>query len=297
MSYGHRKKLLPYLLLAPSVAVLVTIGVYPFIYSVVLSTGSAVLTKPWLPSRFVGFENYQRLATDPYFVSTLVTTIVFTVTVVALQFALGLGLALLLERTFKGRGLVRSLLIVPMVTTPIIVGLIWKSLLYPQYGFVTYYGSVLQDALGIQFPVWLENKDWALFTVAMVDVWHWTPFMFLVLSAGLASLPRAPLEAAKVDGASPWQTFMHVTLPLLKPAVFVCLIIRTMDAFRVFDKVYALTQGGPSNVTEVLSIYLYRLTFRFFYISRGAAAAIFMLMIIFATSWVAVKTFRKKEAF
>jgi len=263
----------------------------------VLSTGSAVLTKPWLPSRFVGFENYQRLATDPYFVSTLVTTIVFTVTVVALQFALGLGLALLLERTFKGRGLVRSLLIVPMVTTPIIVGLIWKSLLYPQYGFVTYYGSVLQDALGIQFPVWLENKDWALFTVAMVDVWHWTPFMFLVLSAGLASLPRAPLEAAKVDGASPWQTFMHVTLPLLKPAVFVCLIIRTMDAFRVFDKVYALTQGGPSNVTEVLSIYLYRLTFRFFYISRGAAAAIFMLMIIFATSWVAVKTFRKKEAF
>ena len=294
-TYKYWKRFFPYLLLIPSVAIFVSIGVYPFIYAIVLSLGNKVLTKPWLPARFMGAANYQLLLTDSYFFHVLKTTVVFTLATVGLEFLIGLGLALLLHREFRTKGLFRSLFIVPMVTTPIIVGLTWRFLLYPQFGLITYWSNLMSEHFGIKLPIWLENVNWALFTVIMSDVWHWTPFMFLVLSAGLAALPQGPFEAARVDGAGTWQMFKNVTLPLLRPAIFVCFVIRGMDAFRTFDKVYALTGGGPSNVTELLSIYLYRLTFRFFYISRGAAAAILMLIMIIAMSWVTLKTFRREE--
>lgn len=294
-TYRFWRKLFPYLLLIPSVAILVSMGVYPFVYAIILSLGNKVLTKPWLPARFMGAANYGFLLTDSYFYYVLKTTVIFTLATVGLEFLIGLGLALLLAREFRTRGLFRSLYIVPMVTTPIIVGLTWRFLLYPQYGLITYWSTLMYKHFGLKLPIWLEDMDWVLFTVIMTDVWHWTPFMFLVLSAGLAALPQGPFEAAKVDGAGKWQMFKNVTLPLLKPAIFICFIIRGMDSFRTFDKIYVLTGGGPSNVTELLSIYLYRLTFRFFYVSRGAAAALLMLVMIIAVSWITLKAFRREE--
>jgi len=295
LSIGKKywKRLFPYLLLMPSVVILVSIGVYPFVYALVLGFENVVLTKPWLPARFMGIENYKWLLVNPYFHKVIQVSIVFTFAAVLMEFALGLGLALLLQRRI-GR-VVRSVLIIPMVTTPIIVGLMWRFLFYPQYGLLTYWGELISRWLSVPIPVWLEDVRGALFLIIMADVWHWTPFVFLVLSAGLVSLPRWPFEAAELDGANRFQMLRHVTLPLLKRVIFICLVIRGMDAFRTFDKVYALTEGGPSNATEVLSMYLHRVTFRFFYVSRGAALAILALIIILVMTRVALGVFQVEE--
>jgi multiple sugar transport system permease protein len=259
---GLGARLFPYWFLAPAVALLLALTVYPFFYIVRLSLyrmspGGEV---------FVGADNFLRLVRDPLFFQSLGQTLVFTVGALALEFGLGLGLALLLDSQIRGRSLWRSLLLLPMILPPVV----------PNFGVLN--GALQLGGVDTSRLTWLADPSVALAAVIVVDVWEWTPFVFLILLAGLQAIPEEPYEAARIDGASAWQTFRHVTLPLLAPAILVALLLRTIDLLRIFDQVFILTQGGPGFATETISLYIYKTAFRFF--DFGYAAAMSLLLLV-----------------
>ena len=273
----YRRPYFPFLLLAPAVLTLLAIGLYPLVYALNLSVTNVVLNRPWIPTFFVGPANFASVLLDEHVRHAFWVTVIFTVSAVTIELLLGLCLALLMQRPRFGSGFFRTAFIVPMVTTPVIVGLMWRFMLQPNVGVLDYYGRQLSLATGVQVPLWLADAAWTLPAVIFVDVWHWTPFMFLILSAGLSAIPRAPIEAARVDGASRFYVFRTVTLPMLKPALLIALLFRTIDAIITFDEIFVLTSGGPGNATDVLSMFLYRMSFVYFHTSRGAALAILMV--------------------
>ncbi len=196
----------------------------------------------------------------------------------SLEFVLGFVLALLLFHFVQRRRLVLTLLLVPMMLAPVAVGLIWKLLLQGDFGMVTYY--LRQFGLLDVRSALLSNADAVLPTLVLIDVWQWTPFVTLVMLAGLMSLPREPFEAAVMDGARPWQIFRDVSLPLLRPIIALVLLLRGIDAFKEFDKVFILTGGGPGTSTELLSIYTYRVSFRSWDLGYGAACAFMVYLVV-----------------
>jgi multiple sugar transport system permease protein len=287
----HRKLTgdwLPYLLLAPAIITLASLTLYPFLYSIYISL---FLFRGGEVADFIGLGNYGRLLTDGQFWNSLRVVGTFTLISVALEFVLGMILALFLSQNLKLRGLWRSLVIVPMMLTPVVVGVIWRLMLNPGIGVVNYF----LQSLGLPAVEWLSKGTWAFVSIVMVDVWNWTPFMFLILLAGLESLPIEPFEAARIDGATPVRIFLDHTLPLMKPSILVAVLIRTMDSLRIFDQVFILTQGGPGNSTEVASLYLYKTAFKFF--DQGyAAAGLFVLMIfVNIISMVYVRMLSRQE--
>ena len=204
-----------------------------------------------------GLANYAELGTNPFYSAALRNTFVFVIAAVVLEMALGFGLALLVSRVARGRTLFLAIFLLPILIPGIVIGAIWKLMYNFDFGlfndFVGLFGMPPQD--------WLGNANLALASVVLVDVWHWTAFCFLLLLAGLESLPQDVYEAAKLDGASPWQELRHVTLPLMLPVIVVTLVTRMLLAFKVFDEVYLLTQGGPGTATEVLSFTVFRVFF------------------------------------
>lgn len=288
------RKFFPWLLLAPTLIVLAFLGLFPFVYALRLASSNIILIKPYLPKIFMGLDQYKDLVQDPKFINALKVTIIFTVEAVFIQFWSGLGLALLFKRKIRGKSVFRICLLVPMVLTPVVVGLMWRFLLYPHAGLVTYYTAKVAEFFGFTPPQWLANPRLALQTLIWIDIWEWTPFMFLILHAGLSSIPSEPYEAAKMDGASTWYTFRTITLPLLKPSILIALLIRTMDAFRTFDTIFVLTEGGPGNSTETLNIFLTHLGFKFFYTSKAAALSLVMLVMIIVMSFSFIKMLRKE---
>jgi multiple sugar transport system permease protein len=204
---------------------------------------------------------------------------------------LGMGLALLLNQELKGRGLLRSFILLPMMCTNVVIGLMWRLLLNYQYGLVNYY----LGRLGFLPVEWLSSPDVAMASVVLVDVWNTTSFVALMLLAGLQSLPDEPYEAARIDGASPIQSFFYLTLPLLKPIILVTLLWRFIDTFRIFDVVYLLTAGGPARATETVSIYIYRYGFQSFNLGVSAASSFIMLLIMLVVAGFLVKTIGREE--
>ncbi|MBS7649707.1 sugar ABC transporter permease, partial [Candidatus Bathyarchaeota archaeon] len=186
-------------------------------------------------------------------------TLKFVSIAVALEFTLGFILALILNQDIRGGRIYRFICILPMMLMPTIIGFIWKFLYHGDIGLINYVLSFL----GIQRRPWLGNADTAMYAIILTDVWQWTPFCFLVLLAGLQSLPIEPFEAAKIDGASRWLIFKNITIPLLKPSIIVALLFRTIDSFKIFDLIYVMTHGGPGNATMVMSLYIYRWAFIF----------------------------------
>jgi multiple sugar transport system permease protein len=265
-------RLFPYWFLAPAVALLLGLTVYPLFYIVRLS----LYRMSPAGEVFVGADNFLRLARDPLFFQSLGQTLVLTVGALALEFGLGLGLALLLDSQIRGRNLWRSLLLLPMILPPVVVGVIWRLIYNPNFGVLN--GALQLAGVDTTRLTWLADPSVALAAVIVVDVWEWTPFVFLILLAGLQAIPEEPYEAARIDGASAWQTFRHVTLPLLAPAILVALLLRTMDLLRIFDQVFILTQGGPGFATETISLYIYKTAFRFF--DFGYAAAMSLLLLV-----------------
>lgn len=265
-------RLFPYWFLAPSVALLLALTVYPFLYILRLSLYRMSPTG----EVFVGADNFLRLARDPLFFQSLGQTLVLTAGALALEFGLGLGLALLLDSQIRGRNLWRALLLLPMILPPVVVGVIWRLIYNPNFGVLN--GALQLAGVDTTRLTWLADPSVALAAVIVVDVWEWTPFVFLILLAGLQAIPEEPYEAARIDGASAWQTFWHVTLPLLTPAILVALLLRTMDLLRIFDQVFILTQGGPGFATETISLYIYKTAFRFF--DFGYAAAMSLLLLV-----------------
>jgi multiple sugar transport system permease protein len=284
----------PWLLMAPTLVILVAIGIFPFIYSLRMASLDYMLTKPNLPVSYVGLEQYREVIQDENFWNSLKLTLIFTIEGVFIQFSLGLGLAMLFTRNIKGKGIFRLCILIPMVLTPVVVAMIWKFLLYPNIGLVSYYAAKVFGWFGSQPPQFLATPMMALQTLIFIDIWEWTPFIFLILNAGLASQPREAIEAARIDGASNFYIWRTLTLPLLKPSIMIALIIRTMDAFRTFDTVAVLTQGGPGNATEILSVSLANIGFRFYYTSQATALSLLMLVIIVLMSYAFVRILRRQ---
>ncbi|HEU4714328.1 MAG TPA: sugar ABC transporter permease [Pyrinomonadaceae bacterium] len=263
---SSRHLLLPYLLIAPAVAVLLALSIYPLIYSI---TVSLQVGDDW------SMGNFTRLATDNFFLTAMAHTFVYAVVALTCEFLLGLTLALLLNKQIRGRGLFRAGLLVPMMLPPVVVGVVWRLMLNPNFGAVN--GTLKQIGIDTESLTWTASPTLAMLAVIAVDIWQWTPFVFLVLLAGLQAIPQEPYEAALIDGSSRWQTFRHVTLPLLKPAILIVLLLRTMDLLRVFDQIFILTEGGPGFATETISLYIYRTAFRFFDFGYAAAMSFVLL--------------------
>lgn len=298
-SFGSRfgpsnKKVFPWVLMAPTLIILFAIGIYPFLYALSLASQNVILSKPYLPRFFVGLYQYQSLIQDPEFWHALKVTLIFTIEAVFIEFWLGLGLALLFQRSLRGASIFRIFILIPMILPPLVAALIWRYMFFPGAGLVTYYTGKLGEIFGFSQIPFLSDPDLALQTLVFVDVWEWTPFMFLMLSAGLASIPRQPYEAAEIDGASAWRVFWTITMPLLRPAILIAVVIRTMDAFRTFELIVVMTRGGPGNATTTLNVLLTKTGLEFFDASRAAALSLLMMMVIIVMSFVFIRVFRSK---
>lgn len=271
-----KKQLEPAFYIAPAFLVLIVILIYPIGYSFWLSFHKWTLRDfvngvPW-----VGLQNYISLFSNPDFLSSIRVTVTFVICAISLEFTLGMGLALLLNRNLKFKGLIRSFILIPMMCTNVVIGLTWRLLFNYNFGIINYYLT----QINLQPVEWLSNPDIALISIIIVDVWNTTSFVTLMLLAGLQSMPDEPFEAAKIDGASAWQTFLYLILPLLRPTILVTLLWRLIDAFRIFDVVYLLTAGGPAHATETVSIYVYNYGFKSFNLGYASAASFIMITIM-----------------
>ncbi len=269
LSFAKRRRIFLFLLGLPAVAYVLAITIWPLAQGVIFSFYDYSLLRPAAAS-FVGLENYRELLSDPAARNSIATTAVFTVSAVAIEFVLGLGLALLLWRDTTFHRACLALLLIPVTMTPLVVGLVFRALLAPDFGMIGYFMSEwgLSSPRGL-----LGDPATALATLVAVDTWQWTPFMALILLAGLKSLPSDILEAAEADGATGAQRFRIIILPMLLPAIFLALVLRTMDAFRVFDIVFSTTNGGPADATNVLMVYAVKQGLEFFNIGFAAAIA------------------------
>jgi multiple sugar transport system permease protein len=260
--------------LLPAYGAIVAVVGIPVVYSLWLSFHQWKLAtfKKGVP--FVGLDNYASVLADDGFWHSLQVTLTFTLAALAIEMVLGTALAVLLDQEFRGRRGIRILLLLPMFVTNVVIGLIWRILLSYDFGVVNWFLSLL----GLPKVAWLGDPGLALWSLVIVDVWNTTAFVTLLVLAGLQGVPDEPRQAARVDGASSWQVFRHVTLPLLRPVLFVAIVWRTIDLFRIFDVVFSLTGGGPYNATETISLYAYNQGFASF--NLGLASAISYLIII-----------------
>lgn len=267
------------LFLTPSLILLLALLVGPFVYMVVVSFTDLSFAIPNHTGNFVGFDNYRKLMRDdPLFWESFWTTIRFVTAALSIEFLIGLSLALLLFHSVERHRIILTLILLPMMLAPVAVGLMWKLLLQGEFGMLTHYLREV-GIFGAQTAP-LSSYHLVLPTMILIDVWEWTPFVTLVLLAGLLSLPREPYEAAIIDGAGPIRVFFDVTLPLLRPIIALVLLLRGIDAFKEFDKVWILTGGGPGSATELLSIYTWRINFRNWDFGYGAVVALMVYLVV-----------------
>jgi multiple sugar transport system permease protein len=276
-TFATRRRIEGWLLVVPAIILIVGLSIFPLIQSLLLSFQRWDLQSQEHP--FIGLQNYRDALTDPRVWGALQNTGIIVVAAVALEFLLGLGLALLFAGDFKGKRLAMPLLMLPVMVVPIVVGLTWRMLWDNQYGAIN---QTLSWIAGRDVNIlWLAHRDSALFAMVVTDVWQWTPFMFLVLLAGLSSVNPELYEAAALDGAGWWQSLRDVSLPGIARVIAVAIIFRALDAFKIFDLVYMFTQGGPGTSTESISWYIYQLGFKFFRL--GYASAVSFLVVILLT--------------
>jgi multiple sugar transport system permease protein len=262
------------LLVAPVVAYLFAFSLFPLLYSLAVSFFEWSQVESTFS--FIGLGNYQELIADPVFWEASVNTAILMVAGVAIQLVVGTALAIFFDTQLRGSWIVRGVLILPMLLTPIVVGLMWRAMLNPDWGIVNW----ALGELGLPQPLWLGDPSLALITLILVDSWQWVPFIMVIVFARLQALPNEVFEASRVDGATWWQTLRRVTLPMLAPAIIFAGIFRAIDAFRSFDVVFGLTYGGPGRLTTTLSFYAWENSFRFD--RYGYASAISYVMVVVA---------------
>ena len=277
-SFAARQRRTGWFMAAPTIVAILALGIFPLLYSLFLSFQRRDLQHP-NEDQFVGLGNYAAALADARFWGSMTNTVLLVVGGITLQFVLGLGLALVVVDELRGKRFIIPLLMLPVMMVPVVVALGWRILWDSQYGAINHILSfILRRNVDI---LWLTNKWTALFAILVTDVWQWTPFMFLILLAGLSSLNPELYEAAALDGAGWWQELRQITLPGLAPVIAVAVIFRALDAFKIFDQIFMLTQGQPGTSTETISWYIYQVGYRFF--SMGYAAAISYLLVIFLT--------------
>jgi multiple sugar transport system permease protein len=264
-------------MLLPLLVFVALIVIYPLFFSFRISLFDYRLTDPNQTQTFVGFGNYARAIKDPVVSVALVNTLLFVAGTVIVELMLGLGLALLFSGETRLAQIIRSFLLIPMALPPLVVGLIWKSLYNADFGVIPYYIKLLGGNVG-HGP--LSEIRLAMPAVILVDVWQWTPLLMVIFLAGLKSLPSEPYEAAYVDGATRWQAFIYLTLPLLKPTFLIAVLLRTVQSIKVFDTIYATTSGGPGQATTVLNFHIYTVGMSFFDMGYAAALANILLILV-----------------
>ena len=273
---------------APAVVLVAAIIVYPIIYTGWMSLHewfASSLTGP----KFIGAANYVKiLVGDARFREAVVRTLYFTLVAVAAETILGVAMALLFNREFWGRGLLRTLAILPMVATPTAIALVFVMMYHPTLGVANY----LLSLVGLSAFRWTYSSQTVLYALALVDVWQWTPLIMLIALAGLASLPREPYEAAHLDGATSWQSFWHITLPLLRPTLVVAILFRSIDALKTFDIIFVMTQGGPANSSETINLLLFNQAFSYFNMGYAASMAVALFALVMGASLILIKVRR-----
>lgn len=273
---GLQRSLIPYLFLAPSALVLLLVVAVPIGYAVTLSFVQWDLLRPERGLQFAGLLNYAELIVSDVFREALVVTLIFVAGSLTLQMPLGLALALLVNREFHFKYTVQSLLLMPLMVMPVAVSMYWRHMLEPSTGVINH----LLRLIGVPVQSWLSDLNWALVALVIVDTCRATPFVFILCLAGLQAIPRELPEAARVDGASALALLRHITLPLLAPVLLVALLLRLMDAIRVFDLIVALTLGGPGGATRTLIYLNYEIAFSYFQIGRAAALSVLIVLLI-----------------
>ena len=284
--FGHRYA--RFIFPAPALLMVACIIVYPVLY-----TGWMSLTE-WFassltPPKFIAIENYTKIITaDPRFRDAFFRTIYFTIIAVSIESVLGVGMAVLFNREFWGRGLVRTLSILPMMATPTAISLVFVMMYHPTLGVMNY----LVSLVGLSPFKWTYSSKTALYAIALVDVWEWTPLIMLIALAGLAALPKEPYESALIDGASNLQCFWYITLPLLRPTLIVAILFRSIDALKTFDIIFVMTQGGPANASETINILLFNQAFSYFNMGYASSMAVALFAIVMGASLILMKVRR-----
>jgi multiple sugar transport system permease protein len=288
---GSRRRLSGILLTTPAIVALALTVAYPVLWTVSLSFQKFGLTAASPPPAFAGFDNYSRVLGAPAFRDALLQTVGYVVVTLTLELLIAIPIALMLNRESTDRRAMRVVIALPLMIAPVVASLAWKFLFSNGYGLI----NRGLELVGLPAPSWFADVWLARITILVTNVWLALPFVVLVLLAGLSNIPKELVEAARVDGAGGWRIFLHITLPLLKPALLIILVIRLADAFRVFDAVYVLTGGGPGNATDVMSSYLYRLLFTNTDFAGGSAAAVLFVVVVGACAWALFVLLREKE--
>ena len=281
-SYIRRQERFGLIMTAPSLLFLAAVAALPLVILVVMSTYTIDLTFP-SGNRWVGLKNYMQMMGDSRFWHAIRVTVLYTASTVFLQVTIGLALAMAFFKGFRGEGFLRVSVLLPMILAPVVVGLAFRTMIMtPEYGILDY----LFILLGIGSKPWLVDPAWALVSVIIIHTWQWTPFAFLVFLASLTALPPEPLEAGLMDARNGWQRFRHIILPMIRPAVVIVIIFRTMIALRAFAAIFSATGGGPGTATEILNLYTYRESFNSLNLGYGAALGTVLLIITVGISMI-----------
>ena len=281
LSLPEREKVFAATLLVPCFFFVIIFAFYPIFYSFYLSLHQIILSLPGLGQPFVGLENYRELLRDKIAFHSLLNTLLFVFTTTSFEILFGLVIALVINRHFRGRGLVRAAILVPWAIPTVVSSQMWRFIFNDKYGLLNY---ILFGSRSAAYSAWLAHPATAFAAIVVADVWKTSSFAGLLILAGLQLIPDELYEAAKIDGASEWQQFRKITLPLLKPAILVALLFRTMDAFRVFDLVFVMTQGGPADSTNVLQFYGYKKIFAEGLMGYGSTISVLVFLMTFIIS-------------
>ncbi len=283
------QRLYPYLLLAPAMAILIAMVIYPLVFSLRQSFTDFNLIM--LDGVWVGFKNYVTAFSDPDFRASALFTLIFAFVSTATQLVLGFLTALCLARVIHARGFLTILLMLPMMVTPVVVGILWLLMFQPDFSVV----NGLLAKLGIEGPIWLQHPFTARVAVIVADVWQWTPFFTVILLAGVLNLPREVLEAGEIDGATSMQSLTRLVVPMMMPLILITTLIRLIDSFKTFDSIFVMTNGGPNAATEVASLYIYRKGLPYMEIGYAAAMSYLFVIVLTVIAALLIRQLNRQE--
>ena len=278
------------ILISPAVLVLLLLNIFPIAFAVYISLRHWSLSSP-RPPRFAGWFNYEELTWDDRFINSLWVSATFILIAVLTQLVLGFALAMIFNKKLKGLDALRKLSLLPVMTMPLVVGLVWFYMLNENFGVINWFVTLT----GSERLPFLTDKTLAILSIALADVWQWTPFVALVIFAALQSLPEYVFEAGRMDGLTEREIFWRITLPLLRPAIIVVLIIRAIDSFRMIELVFMMTKGGPGGATEVLAYYIYSTGFLSLDLGYAGAMAVIMIIIVTLVAQIFVRQIARPE--
>ena len=285
------QKHMKFVFLAPSIIFILLMIIAPLVYNFSLSFTDWTMAVNKAPN-FIGLANYIEVFKEPRFISSVGHTLSFSLIAIVLESILGIALAVLINRKFHGRRIVQALMLLPVVATPVALGMAWKLILEPSIGFA----NVVVTALGFEARKFLATTSFeSMLVLILIDVWEWTPLIMLMVYAGLNTIPQDPYESALIDGANKWQTFTQITLPLASSSILVAILMRLIDVVKTFDIIYATTQGGPNFATENINIYAYLNMFSYYEFGKAAAISVLFFIVVMGIGGGFLKVKEKLE--